>query len=353
MNILYSFNKAGSEAANWAKEIASAGNGQFSFFPFNHGAILHPSHYTSALALDRLYQNRDRRLMELYEAFEERLKATAADAAIVANCPPYHPDYLRRLHIYKALYSADDPGSTYLINIPYLHAYDHVFFAAPAYSRDMAMKEKMTYAGKVNADWLPISVFDFEHSAGRDEDDVFRHHRDIDIIYIGGFWRQKLPILAAVRHAFGRHFRMYGFFRLKHNLYMKVRYGYSGWVSPVAIEERVSLYQRAKIGINLHWNEHGLGNQRLYHLPANGVMQISDCADILHHIFEPDREIVGCRGVDDLIDKLKYFLTHDPERIAIAAAGYRRTMREYRFSVVTRHAGLLIRQGMDRIGWRC
>ena len=47
------------------------------------------------------------------------------------------------------------------------------------------------------------------------------------------------------------------------------------------VRERVELYQRSRIGFNVHWNEYGLGNQRLYHLPANGVMQICDCADSL------------------------------------------------------------------------
>ena len=216
----------------------------------------------------------------------------------------------------------------------------------------MDMTEKMRYAGMVNADWLPISVFDFERSADLDEDEVFAQRRDIDIVYIGGFWRQKIPLLIQVRRAFGRRFRLYGVFGLKHNLFINARYGYAGWVSAVSLKQRVTLYKRARIGFNIHWNEHGLGNQRLYHLPANGVMQISDCADSLHHVFEPDREVVGYVGADDLIDKLRYFLEHDAEREVIARQAYRRTMRDYRFPFVAQHAGVLIQQGMDRIAWR-
>jgi spore maturation protein CgeB len=351
MNIVFSFNKKGDEAAFWESEIAAASNRDFRFVPFNHGARLDPSFYPTAVELDRLYQAGDQRLFSLYVEFERCIQRAGADAVIVANCPPYHPDYLRRVPVYKALHSADDPGATYLINIPYLHAYEHVFFVSPTYSRDMEMKEKMRYAGKVNADWLPISVFDFECAPERSEDELFTQHRDIDIIYVGGFWRQKLPLLTKVRRAFGRRFRMYGFFGLKHNLYMKARYGYTGWVAPVGIQERVALYQRARVGINIHWNEYGLGNQRLYHLPANGVMQLSDCADSLHRIFEPDREIVGYRNADDLIDKLKYFLLNESEREAVARRAYRRTMRDYRFAGVARQAGVLIRKGMERIAW--
>jgi len=352
MNVVFSFNKSGAEGEFWEREISAASNGDFSFFPFNHGAVLDPSLSTTAEKLDRLYQNRDPRLRKLYAAFEKRLEETRADAVIVANCPPYHPDYLRRLPVYKALHSADDPGATYLINIPYLHAYDHVFFVAPTYSPDMDMKEKMTYAGKVNADWVPISVLDFECAPDRSEDQVFAQPRDIEIIYVGSFWRQKAEVLARVKAAFGRRFRLHGQFRLKHNLFMKARYRCPGWVSPVTLQERVALYQRSCIGFNVHWNEHGLGNQRLYHLPANGVMQISDCADSLFRVFEPDREVVGYRSVDDLIDKLKHFLENEAEREAIARAGYRRTMRDYGFRTVARLTGERIREGMERIGWR-
>ena len=301
MNILFSFNKGGLEGAHWEREIEGASDAEFSFFAFDHGRVLDPLLHTTAEKLDRLYQARDARLLRLHAEFERRLAETRAEAVIVANCPPYHPDYLRRFPVYKALHSADDPGATYLINIPYLHAYDHVFFVAPTYSADMDMKEKMTYAGKANADWVPISVFDFECAPERGEDEVFAARRDIDVIYVGGFWRQKVELLATVKRALGRRCRLYGRFETRHNAYMKLRYWCPGWVSPVSLGRRVELYQRARIGFNVHWSEHGLGNQRLYHLPANGVMQICDCADSLARVFEPEQEIVGYRGADDLI----------------------------------------------------
>jgi spore maturation protein CgeB len=104
--------------------------------------------------------------------------------------------------------------------------------------------------------------------------------------------------------------------------------------------------------VNIHWNDFGLGNQRLYHLPANGVMQISDCPADLGRIFEVDDEVVAYRDADELIDKISYYLAHPEERNRIAAAGYRRTVDEYLFPIVTRRAANLIQQGMNRIGWK-
>ncbi len=351
MKIIYSYNKIGYEGDCWAREILAASDSEFFFIPFNHGQYLDPLLYSDAVKLDRLYQGRHPGLLRMYAAFENLIRENGADAVIVSNCPPYHPDYLKKLPIYKVLFSADDPGSTYSINIPYLHAFEHVFFVDPAYSADMDMPEKMRYCGMVNADWVPIAVFDFECDPVRSEEEIFTNSRDIDIVYVGKFWRQKLDVLCAVRRAFGQSFRMYGLMKLKHNIYLNVRHGYAGWVRPVSFEERVALYQRAKIGINLHWNDYGLGNQRLYHLPANGVMQISDCASHLNHVFEIGKEVVAYRGADELIDRIRYYLGHEDDREEIARRGYQRTMDCYRFATVTRRAGRLIAEGMIRIGW--
>ncbi|MES4787375.1 MAG: hypothetical protein C4294_17985 [Nitrospiraceae bacterium] len=133
---------------------------------------------------------------------------------------------------------------------------------------------------------------------------------------------------------------------------MNVHYGYGAWIRPVSFQERVKLYQRAKIGFNIHWNEYGLGNQRLYHLPANGVMQICDCPKHLDRIFKVGEEVIAYRDTDDLIAKLFYYLAHAEERQAIARQGYQRTMRDYRFGVVARRAAELMQRGMEQMRGR-
>src|SRR5438552_330526 len=162
MRVLYSFNKKGDEAQCWSREIAAASTGAVAFVPFNHSEYVDPQRHTDAVKLDALYRNGAPELMRLYQAVQEAIHRERIDVLLVANCPPYHPDFLRKLDVYKVLFSADDPEATYMINIPYLHAYHHVFYVDPAYSADLDMAEKMRYAGMVNADWLPISVFDFE-----------------------------------------------------------------------------------------------------------------------------------------------------------------------------------------------
>jgi spore maturation protein CgeB len=352
MRILWSFNKTGFEAEQWRAELVAASDSDHDFVPFDHTTYLDPSRYLDAWSLDRLYRNRDAGLLRLYRDLEETIRRSRSDALVVNHCPPYHPDFLRTLGIYRVLYSSDDPDSTYKRNIPYLHAYHHVLFADPAYSAEMTMQQKMRYCGMANADWCPLGVMDFEMNPAIDEATLFSQKRDIDVIYVGSFFRQKLDLLARVKKAFGRRAVIHGLFKAKHNLYFIVRHGYPGWVQPISFAERTRLYQRAKVGFNVHWNEFGLGNQRLYFLPANGVMQISDCADSIGEVFKVGEEVDTYRNPDELIAKLEYYLEKQDARDRIARAAYRRTMHEYRFRSIVHRAAGLIAGGMERIGWK-
>ena len=346
MRIIWSFNKRGSEAAHWEREIVASGNGDVSFCPFNHGRYLDVSRAMDAWRLDRLYRDKDPEMELLQARLREEIERTGADALCVTNCPPYHPDFLRTLPLYKALYSTDDPEATYKRTIPYIHAYDHVLFCAPGYSRDMSMFDKMRYSGATRLNWLPLGVFDFEGGDASDEASLFSSVRDVDIVYVGAFWRQKIEMLMRVGRSFGRRFVLRGFFLPRHNLYINVRYGALRVVRSISFEDRVRLYRRSRIGINMHWNQYGVGNQRLYHLPANGVMQLCDGPGQVDSIFEVGREIACYRSIDELIDLVRWYLDHDAEREAVARAAYRRVAREYRIGAVLRRAADYIRQGM-------
>jgi hypothetical protein len=347
MRIIYSFNKSGYEGERWDEEISSASNHHHSFFAFNHGNFINPKRILTAYDLDQLYQTKDAGLMRMYAALKDAIRSFNADALLVNNCPPYHPDFLRTLPVYKSLYSTDDPDSTYKRNIPYLHAYQHVFFADPAYSPDMTMKEKMTYCGVSNADWLPIGVMDFERDTGMNASTLLQQKRDVDLVYVGHCFPQKLPLLTKLKRKFGGRFRIHGFYRLKHNLYINVMHGYGGWIRPISHPGRVALYKRAKIGVNIHWSEYGLGNQRLYMLPANGAMQICDCAPYLDNVYKTGEEIVGFAGFSDLVEKIQHYLNSDDEREAIALRAFERTLRDYRFADITRRAADLMEAGMS------
>jgi spore maturation protein CgeB len=75
-------------------------------------------------------------------------------------------------------------------------------------------------------------------------------------------------------------------------------------------------------------------------------MQLSDSQQYLGQIFEIGKEIVAYRGENELIEKLNYYLEHDDERKKIALNGYRRVLRDYRFSDILRKSADYIVEGM-------
>lgn len=153
-----------------------------------------------------------------------------------------------------------------------------------------------------------------------------------------------MPLIAAVKKALGRRMRLYGLANLKKNAYFNLRYGFPGWVTSLPFEQYVPLYQNAKIGINVHnRGDYTVGGYRLFDLPANGVMQISDGGPYLDSFFEVGKEIESYRNADELIDKIKYYLDHDAEREEIAINGFRRVNAEYKIQyLLGKAAGLIL-----------
>ena len=351
LTILYSYNKRGFEADYWFRELTAASDDRYTFVPFNHDPYLEVGAYIRAQLLDNLWFDKDARLLRMYEDLQTRIARTNADALIVDNCPPYHPEFLRRLPVYKVLRTNDGPLSAYDRDFAYVHAYDHVLYHSPAYSPDLGMREKLLYVGARRADFWPLGVFDafFDQSLG--ERELFEGDRDVDVVFVGAMFRNKLPLLAKVKKAFGRRFRLYGLGSWKMHLYWHAKFGFPGWIRSLAFDEFIPLYQRTKIGINVHnRGDYTVGGYRMFELPANGVMQICDGGQFLETFYDVGREVVPYTGADDLIDKIRHYLAHPAERESIARAGFRRVMRDHRMGPRLREAGEIVRRGMRESG---
>jgi len=331
MRILYSYNKRGFEANYWEREIRQASAADLVFTPFNHDPYLDPGRYLRAQLLDNLYYAHHPGLERLYADLKAELRAARADALLVDNFPPYHPEFLRTLDVYKVLRIADGPITAYDRDFAYLHAYDHVLYHSPAYSRDLTMREKLEYCGAKRFDFWPLALFDAFFDPSMTEHDVSGLKRDIDIIFVGSLHLDKMPLLAQVKKAFGKRFRMYGLANIKRNAYFNLKYGFPQWVRPIRFEDYVPLYKRAKIGVNVHLRgKYTVGGYRLFDLPGNGVAQITDGGEYIDHFYEPGREVATYEAAADLIAKIYHYLTPPADRQELAMHGYRRVMAEHR-----------------------
>lgn len=70
---------------------------------------------------------------------------------------------------------------------------------------------------------------------------------------------------------------------------------------------------------------------RNFEIPGCGGFQLTQMADNLGDYYQPGREIACFESRDDLIEKVRHYLSHESEREAIAEAGYRRTLREHTY----------------------
>ena len=246
MKILYSFNKRGAEAEFWQHEIAGASRQRATLLPLNHGAYVDPNRYLRAQCLDELYYDRHPGLMRLYSDVEARLRDEAIDVLLVDNCPPYHPDWLRRIPSYKVLRTSDGPLTAYDRDFAYVHAYDLILYHSPAYSRDMEMDEKLRYVGAKRTAFWPLGLFDSVYTPSMSEEELFALERDLDVVFVGALHLGKMPLLAKVKKALGASCRMHGLASIKRNVYFNLRYGFPGWVRAIPQSAYVPLYQRAK-----------------------------------------------------------------------------------------------------------
>jgi spore maturation protein CgeB len=70
---------------------------------------------------------------------------------------------------------------------------------------------------------------------------------------------------------------------------------------------------------------------RNFEVPGTGGFLLTQHAAHLEDYYEPGREVVSFHSTAEMIEKVRYYLTHDAERTAIAETGYRRTLRDHTY----------------------
>jgi hypothetical protein len=120
--------------------------------------------------------------------------------------------------------------------------------------------------------------------------------------------------------------------------------GYDDWPRDSPVRRRyhgeawgLDMYRvlaAARISLNRHIDvaDGFANNMRLYESTGVGTLLLTDAKSNLGELFDVGTEVVSYDGADDLIRKIEYFLAHEDERRAIAAAGQRRTLEEHTYA---------------------
>lgn len=339
MKILYSFGGPAKIIRAETEEWRKAG---FDVTTIDHREEVEVNHWTHIDIYKRLKNyEKDLNLLKLYNKIREL--SETHDVFIVNHENPYHPHFIKSLtDIYTVIVSGDDPESSDYCSKPYVHAFDHSFAWGVNFDKNTRLTEKILEWGAKRADWWPYGVREDMYDSSLTEEDIYNKDRDVDLIFVGTPWL-KLERLAKIKKVFpqmeiyGRNFWKTivgsGIHALRSGNFPKEAFKatLAGlWrIKELPMDELVPFYQRSKIGVNIHLS-YGPCNTRLFHLPANGVMQICDCPEGLGEVFEIDKEVVVYHSIEEAIELIKYYLEHDNERKKIAAAGFRRVMKDYK-----------------------
>ncbi len=93
------------------------------------------------------------------------------------------------------------------------------------------------------------------------------------------------------------------------------------------------LLSDAKITLNHHIDSSGTkaGNMRLFEATGVGSCLVTDWKPNISNFFEPDKEIVVYKNLEECLEKVNYLLNNEAKRKEIAAAGSRKTAEIYSF----------------------
>ena len=157
-----------------------------------------------------------------------------------------------------------------------------------------------------------------------------------DVSFIGMHSAKKERVIAGLRRALpGVTLRIWG--NLWSSRCMSADLGPSvtdrplwGWAYAKAI-------QAARV--NLAINSEGVSgassgdlmSMRSFEIPACGGFMIHERNEEVRSFYEEDREVVLFDGVEELAEKVRYYLEHERERQAIADAGRRRCVPAYSY----------------------
>ena len=191
---------------------------------------------------------------------------------------------------------------------------------------DPQMATYLTENTPIRGHYLPPGVFGPECYMADPTDDRF------DVVFVGSYgyhpehpYRPKL--IDWLRDTYGSRFRHYG----------------GGGLPTVRGAELNQVYANAKVAVgdtlSLNFDYPGYWSDRLPECAGRGGFQIFPRIQGITDHYVEDKEVVLYRhgDLDDLKEKIDYYLSHDEEREAIRRAGHERTKRDHTYTERWRH----------------
>lgn len=195
---------------------------------------------------------------------------------------------------------------------------------------------------KINASFLPLCA-DERYFYPQTKD------KDIDILFIGAMYRERLKLLQKIIEYFPwANIKIYGYYINRVEFFKKIVYKYCkkyrNFYGNVTPDEANDLYSRSKICLNIHnWQSKSGANPRTFEILATKSFEIVDHNPYLEEILAGG--VCFYRSESELFQKIEYYLEHATERDDIAEKGYAYTKEKHMF-------GQRIDELIEKCGWK-
>jgi spore maturation protein CgeB len=190
---------------------------------------------------------------------------------------------------------------------------------------------ELAAVGQTNALYLPLAALP-EFHAPREISPAKRRGYGADLSFLGAGYPNRR---AAFRHLRHFDFKIWG-----------SDWENAGELAPhvqrrgerISPEEAVDIFNAAKINLNLHSSVRAeelvppgdFVNPRTFELAAAGAFQLVDRRGLMPELFAED-ELACFSDLQELIEKIYYFLEHSGERAAFAERARRRVLRDHTY----------------------
>ena len=198
-----------------------------------------------------------------------------------------------------------------------------------------------------NSHYLPLAVNANAYKPELNDRKIY------DISFVGRpLTRKRQEILAALIKTFGKRVNIFSYERhflqslddmkntqlLDENEMEAYKNAYRGFLTTE--KELAEVYRSSKINVNITLQGKSSLNYRVFEVPASCGFLITDYMEDLEENFEISRDLEAYRDIEDLIDKIRFYLKNQSIAGRIAVNGAIKTAKKHSF---TARANTLLR----------
>jgi len=242
----------------------------------------------------------------------------------------------KALGIKTALWTTDAPRPEFRQVIATAPCYDHIFCAGTE-AMDILSAE-----GRLNTVWLPFACDPELHRPVelRDEDQSLFPE---DIVFVGAYYPNRWQILKEIVGKY--NIAIYG---PGWQVVIDNRNRHAIHAGPVPPSTWVKMYSAARIILIIHYQD-GVtpcfqASPKIFEAMSCRGFVITDVQKDVQTLFTSGRHLVSFADIDDLKDKIDFYLENEARRRLIADQGYeevrRRHTYRHRMQTIIEHASL-------------